>query len=182
VKGVSPAALEATEEATSSEEAPAGETNVVIPAAGDPLVISAIAQQWLWRFEYPGGTPGQRTFSYGELVVPVDTSVVLNIDSTDVIHSWWVPALGGQVQAVPGTISQTWFKADETGVFEGRGTVFNGTSFPAMDIRVRVVEPAEYQAYVEQLHSDLGEAQEDVRAQVAAASEAQAQAEEEGGP
>ena len=65
-------------------------------------MIDAIAQQWLWRFEYPGGTPGHRTFTYGELVVPVDTPVILDITSTDVLHSWWVPALGGQVQATPG--------------------------------------------------------------------------------
>ena len=58
-------------------------------------MINAIGQQWLWRFEYPGGEPGHRTFSYDELVVPVDTAVVLNITSTDVIHSWCVPALGG---------------------------------------------------------------------------------------
>ena len=84
-------------------------------------MIDAIAQQWLWRFEYPGGTRGIAPFSYGELVVPVDTSVVLKIDSTDVIHSWWVPALTGQVQAVPGTSPSTWFKADEVGTSTADG-------------------------------------------------------------
>jgi len=128
-------------------------------AEGDPLQINAIAQQWLWRFEYPGGQPGQRTFSYGELVVPVDTAVVLNIGSTDVIHSWSVPALGGQVQATPRDTAQTWFKADEVGRYEGRSTIFSGTSFPAMRVWVRVVSTPEYEAYVEQLASDLNEAQ-----------------------
>ena len=124
-----------------------------------PLQIDAIAQQWLWRFEYPGGEPGQRTFSYGELVVPVDTTVILNITSTDVLHSWWVPALGGQVQAAPGDVVQTWFKADEVGRYEGRSTIFSGTGYPAMRAWVRVVSVPEYEAYVEQLAADLTEAQ-----------------------
>ena len=124
-----------------------------------PLEISAIAQQWLWRFEYPGHSPSQSIFSYGELVVPVDTAVILNVDSTDVMHSWWVPALGGQVQATPGSVAQTWFKADAVGRYPGRSTVFSGTAFPAMRAWVRVVEVPEYEAYVEQLRSDLAEAQ-----------------------
>lgn len=170
IKGVSQAALEAADEQTLGQEPPGGETAVFKPAEGDPLVISAIAQQWLWRFEYPGGTPGQKTFSYGELVVPVDTAVVLNIDSTDVVHSWWVPELTGQVQAVPGTISRTWFKADETGVYEGQGTVFDGTMYPALTAKVRVVEAAEYEAHVEELAADLAEAQAIVRDEAQAAA------------
>ncbi len=176
IRGVSNAALEAADTATLSEEPEGG---VFKPAAGDPLVIDAIAQQWLWRFEYPGGTPGQRTFSYGELVVPVDTAVVLEIDSTDVIHSWWVPALTGQVQAIPGDISQTWFKADEVGTYYGRGTVFDGTSYPSLTAQVRVVEAAEYETYVEGLTSDLAEAQDAV-VQAAAAESASEEATETG--
>lgn len=178
VKGVSVAETAAANEATVGQAPPGGETAVQIPAEGEPLVISAIGQQWLWRFEYPGGVPGQRTFSYGELTVPVDTAVVLNITSTDVIHGWWVPSLTGQVQAVPGTVAQTWFKADEVGVYRGRPAVFNGTSYPAMTAQVRVVEPTEYQAYTEELADDIAAAQGIVRDEVAAASEAQAAAEE----
>ena len=178
IRGVSNAALEAADTATLSEEPEGG---VFKPAAGDPLVIDAIAQQWLWRFEYPGGTPGQRTFSYGELVVPVDTAVVLEIDSTDVIHSWWVPALTGQVQAIPGDISQTWFKADEVGTYYGRGTVFDGTSYPSLTAQVRVVEATEYETYVEGLASDLADAQDAV-VQAAAAESASEEATETGSP
>ena len=74
---------------------------------------------------YPGGTPRHRTFTYGELTVPVDTPVILDITSTDVLHSWWVPALGGQVQATPGDVVQTWFKADEIGTYSGHSTIFS---------------------------------------------------------
>jgi heme/copper-type cytochrome/quinol oxidase subunit 2 len=178
VKGVSVQETTAADEAALSEEPPGGETAVAIPAEGEPLEIDAIGQQWLWRFEYPGGVPGQRTFSYGELTVPIDTAVVVNITSTDVIHGWWVPSLTGQVQAVPGTVAQTWFKADELGVFEGRPTIFNGTAYPAMTPRIRVVEATEYEAYVEGLADDLAEAQSIVRAEASAAAEAVAAAEE----
>jgi cytochrome c oxidase subunit II len=155
IEGEPPASLLQGEESATGEEPIAGDE----PAEAAPLEIDAIAQQWLWRFEYPGGQPGHRTFSYGELVVPVDTAVVLNITSTDVLHSWWVPELGGQVQATPGDVVQTWFKADEVGRYEGRSNVFSGTGYPAMRSWVRVVEKSEYESYVEQLSEDLTEAQ-----------------------
>ena len=158
--------------------AAAGEAAEGTKPGADPLQINAIAQQWLWRFEYPGeAAPGQGTFSYGELVVPVDTSVLLSIDSTDVIHTWFVPELGGQVQAVPGSIAQTWFKADEVGVYDGASTEFSGTGYPFMRGKVRVVEPAAYEAYVETLRRDLDEAQAVVQEAVAGGEDASPEAE-----
>ena len=152
VKGVPPASLDGA--STTGDAQPSADS-----AAGGALEIAAIAQQWLWRFEYPGGRPGERTFSYGELVVPIDTAVVLDITSTDVLHSWWVPALGGQVQAAPGTASQTWFKADEVGRYEGRSTIFSGGAYPAVRPFVRVVTVPEYEDYIEQLDDELDAAQ-----------------------
>ena len=70
-----------------------------------------------------------------------------------------MPALGGQVQATPGDVVQTWFKADEVGTYSGHSTIFSGTSFPAMRTSVRVVTVPEYTAYVEQLQKDLTAAQ-----------------------
>jgi cytochrome c oxidase subunit II len=161
IKGEPPAAaLEGTESATGEEPISGSE-----PTETAPLEIDAIAQQWLWRFEYPGGEAGQRTFSYGELVVPVDTAVILNITSTDVLHSWWVPALGGQVQASPGDVVQTWFRADEEGRYAGRSTAFSGTGYPVMRTWVRVVSAPAYQDYVERLSTDLSKAQGIVQAE-----------------
>lgn len=155
VKGLpASAAIEGTESATGEEPITGAE-----PTETSPLQIDAIAQQWLWRFEYPGGQPGQRTFTYGELVVPVDTTVILDITSTDVLHTWWVPALGGQVQAAPGDVTRTWFKADEEGRYPGRSTVFSGTGYPVMRAWVRVVSVPDYQAHIERLKTDLAEAQ-----------------------
>jgi cytochrome c oxidase subunit II len=164
VKGAPPATLtEGAESATGEEPITGAE-----PTEEAPLLIDAIAQQWTWRFEYPapaGG--GQRPFSYGELVVPVDTTVILSIDSTDVMHSWWVPALGGQVQAAPGEITQTWFKADEEGRYPGRSTIFSGSAYPAMRAWVEVVGVSDYESYVEQLGTDIRDAQGTVAEEVA---------------
>jgi cytochrome c oxidase subunit II len=142
-------------------------------ASGEPIDIAVVGQQWLWRFEYPrapdvAASPGIATvFSYNELVVPVDTTVNLSIDSTDVIHRWFIPALGGQVDAVPGEIAQTSFRADEEGVYEGQSTEFSGTGYPAMRAQVRVVSADEYEQYVQELGDDLAEAQSEVQAAVA---------------
>ncbi|CAN5507866.1 hypothetical protein BH10ACT11_BH10ACT11_06920 [soil metagenome] len=157
-------------EVQDAEDAAGKDTNAAqAPNVAGPLQIQAVGQQWLWRFEYPGGRQGQRVFSYGELVVPLDTTVVLNITSTDVIHSWFVPALGGQVDAVPGLVSQTWFKADRTGVFHGNSTIFSGTNYPAMRADVRVVTPTEYQDYLDNQERDLTSAQKAIlKAQQAA--------------
>lgn len=140
-------------------------------AKGGPIQIDAVAQQWLWRFFYPGGPgtsggysptggrPGDRTFSYTTLVVPVDTPVVLNVTSTDVMHRWFVPALGGQVDAVPGHVSQTWFKADRTGTYSGQSTFFSGTGYSTMRIYVHAVQPAVYQVFLKRQAKDLAAAQ-----------------------
>ena len=140
-------------------------------AKGGPLEIDAVAQQWLWRFFYPGGPgasggysatggrPGDRTFSYTTLTVPVDTPVVLNVTSTDVMHRWFVPALGGQVDAVPGHVSQTWFEADRTGTFPGQSTAFSGTGYSTMRIYVQVVSQSAYEAYLKREATDLADAQ-----------------------
>ena len=140
-------------------------------------MIDAVAQQWIWRFFYPGGPgqtskpgeippysetggrPGDRTYSVNELVVPVDTPVVLNITSTDVMHRWFVPALGGQVDAVPGNTSRTWFKADRIGLYPGQSTMFSGTGYSAMRTWVRVVSVPDYQSYLEKQTHELGAAQ-----------------------
>jgi cytochrome c oxidase subunit II len=142
----------------------------------ESLDIDVIGQQWLWRFEYPDSESETiaTVFSYNELVVPVDTTINLSIDSTDVIHRWFIPALGGQVEAVPGEIVETSFRADEEGLYEGQTTQFSGTSFPAMRAWVRVVSQEDYDQYVAELGENLATAQEEVAQQAAEEAEAEA--------
>jgi len=119
-----------------------------------PLEIRACGQQWIWRYEYPDGT-----YSYYELVVPVDTAVVLKLCSTDVVHRWWVPGLSGKFDATPGTSNQAWFKADQEGIYDGASYAFSGASYAVMRTRVRVVDVPTYQSWLEQQAADIQEAQ-----------------------
>ncbi len=145
----------------------------------EEIEIEAVAQQWLWRFGYPEQAEGSFSegistiFSYGELVVPVDTLVTLNIRSTDVIHSWFVPALGPQIWAVPGETQELSFVADEEGVYPGRSTVFSGAAgYPVMRAFVRVVSAEEYADYIEGLNANLQAGQAAVREAAAAEADA----------
>jgi cytochrome c oxidase subunit 2 len=149
-------------------ELPSGED---VPS---PLEIEATGQQWIWRYEYPDGT-----FSYYELVVPVDTAVVVKLASTDVVHRWWVPGLGGKFDAVPGQSNQTWFKVepeelgdDGEATYDGASYAFSGASYAAMRTRVRVVDVPTYEAWLEEQATGIQEAQAFVQEQIATAEEA----------
>jgi cytochrome c oxidase subunit 2 len=131
------------------------------PGDVEPLEVLVSGQQWVWRFEYPDGT-----FSYYELVVPVDTPVILRLESTDVVHRWWIPALGGKFDAVPGTVNETWFRADEEGTYEGQSAAYSGPSYPTMRARVKVVSATDYQSWLDQQAADIQEAQEFVQERV----------------
>jgi cytochrome c oxidase subunit II len=123
-----------------------------------PLQIRACGQQWIWRYEYPDGT-----YSYYELVVPVDTAVIIKLCSTDVVHRWWVPGLTGKFDATPGESNQTWFKADEQGIYDGASYAFSGASYAVMRTRVRVVDVPTYQSWLEQQAAGIREAQDFVQ-------------------
>jgi heme/copper-type cytochrome/quinol oxidase subunit 2 len=126
----------------------------VTSASTAPLQIQACGQQWIWRYQYPDGT-----YSYYELVVPVDTAVILHLCSTDVVHRWWVPGLSPKIDATPGESNSTWFKADETGIFDGASYAFSGASYSVMRTRVRVVDVPTYQAWLDQQAAGIQAAQ-----------------------
>jgi cytochrome c oxidase subunit II len=139
-----------------------------IPPNTKPLEINVVGQRWLWRFDYPQQQeqPPYSTFSYNELVVPVDTPVVLHITSTDVDHRWFIPALGGQVDAIPGRVSDTWFRADREGIYRGQSTAYSGSSYAVMRAWVKVVSPAEYRRFVSQKKKQIAAAQRFVQTAV----------------
>jgi cytochrome c oxidase subunit II len=137
-----------------------------IPADSPVLNINVIGQRWLWRFEYPGGRPGDRVFSYGELTVPVDTTVLLHLTSSDVTHRWFIPSLGGQADAIPGRDVSTWFRADQVGTYHGQSTSFSGTSYATMRAWVHVVSAQAYQQFIENKRDQLAAAQADVQKQL----------------
>jgi heme/copper-type cytochrome/quinol oxidase subunit 2 len=122
-----------------------------------PLTIKATGQQWLWRYDYPNGS-----FSYYKLVVPVETPVELELLSTDVIHTWNVPALSGKRDAVPGKTNRVQFSADEVGTYEGDSASLSGQAYASMRTAVEVVSPQDYEDFVKQQKSDIEAAQERV--------------------
>jgi cytochrome c oxidase subunit 2 len=140
-----------------ARETPATGAAGLQAASSEPLRIVATGQQWLWRYDYPN-----EAFSYYKLVVPVDTTVELDLDSTDVIHTWDVPALAGKRDAVPGKTNHVVFRADEEGTYTGHSATLSGQAYAAMGTEVRVVSPTEYEAFIEDGKRDIQAAQDRV--------------------
>jgi cytochrome c oxidase subunit II len=128
------------------------------PPGGNALEISVNAQQYIWRYDYEDSK--DQLFSFHTLYAPVNTTVTLKIYSSDVVHSWWVPKLGGKADAVPGHTNETWFRADEEGTYEGTCAELCGEGHADMRTRVVVLPADEYEAWAEQQASDIKEAQE----------------------
>lgn len=105
-------------------------------SAATALNVTVSSRQYYWQYEYPDGS-----FTYDTLIVPVGR--VVNVEVTappwDVIHAWWVPALTGKRDAIPGRTNRTWFRADEPGEYEGSCTEFCGLQHNAMIASVRAV-------------------------------------------
>ena len=117
-----------------------------VPAAkaeGGPLVVRVDAHQFYWQFTYPNGAT-----SINELHVPAHRVVRVNIYSQDVDHSWWIEALHGKFDAIPGRVNHTWFKTDRAGTFVGQCGEFCGVYHEAMVARVVAGTPAQYEAYL----------------------------------
>jgi cytochrome c oxidase subunit 2 len=140
-----------------ARETPANGSAGLASAKSTPLTIAATGQQWLWRYDYPN-----QAFSYYKLVVPVDTTVELNLVSTDVIHTWDVPQLAPQRDAVPGKTNHVVFRADEEGDFSGQSSTFSGQAYAAMRTEVEVVSPEEYEAFLARQKADIQAAQDRV--------------------
>jgi cytochrome c oxidase subunit II len=109
------------------------------------LTIGINGQQYIWRYDYPG--PPGSLFSYYDMYVPTRTTVVLNITSSDVIHSWWIPQLGGKADAVPRHVNHSWFRIDKPGIYTGKCTELCGENHADMRQRVIAVPPEQYQAW-----------------------------------
>ena len=129
------------------------------------LTIKAIGKQWFWTYEYPAskftydslGLSDDAAKKAGEprllgvdnaVVVPVNKVVEVDTTGADVIHSWALPQMGVKMDAVPGRINHTWFKATRTGIFYGECSELCGASHAFMPIELHVVTDAEYAAWL----------------------------------
>lgn len=119
---------------------------------GKKLTICVTGRQYIWRYTYGANCSSNAfglPYSYQEMYVPADTTVVLDIQATDVIHSWWIPKLGGKKDAVPGYHNYTWFKASKVGaIYRGQCAELCGRNHADMTARVRILSPSDYLTWI----------------------------------
>lgn len=152
------AKLDAIESPDEAAAAPAAvEAGIVEPGPGQSLRIEVVGRQYLWMYRYPGGV-----YSYGEMVAPVGVTVELDVTSVDVAHSWWIPKLGGKIDALPGYVSHTWFRIERPGVYTGQCAELCGRNHAEMRAQVRGVEPERYVDWLERQRALIREADEQV--------------------
>ena len=132
------------------------------PPGGKGMRITVNGQQYLWRYDYPGK---ESLFSYHEMVVPTDTTVTLDITSSDVVHSWWIPKLGGKADAVPGHTAETWFKISKPGLYGGQCAELCGAGHADMRAVVRAVPPDEFERWAKDQRAEIKAAQDGLASQ-----------------
>lgn len=135
-----------------------------IPAAD--LTIKATGNQWYWSYEYPDhdgisfdaimlskeeATAAKAPYLFAtdnHIVVPVNKIVRVQVTAADVIHAWALPAFGVKIDAVPGRLNETWFRAEKEGIYYGQCSELCGKNHAFMPIVVEVVSEARYAEWV----------------------------------
>jgi cytochrome c oxidase subunit 2 len=113
---------------------------------GATQYVKVIGHQWWWEFQYPD----LGVVTANELHLPVNETVRFEMESKDVIHSFWFPRMGGKMDVVPTRKNHMWFTPKETGEFYGQCVEFCGTQHANMRMRLYVHTPQEFQAWVQQ--------------------------------
>ena len=122
-----------------------------LPPNGKALNITVIGRQYIWQYVYPGASEPDglgAPYSYETMVVPTNTTVTLDIVSEDVIHSWWIPQLGGKFQAVPGYHSYTWLNVTKPGLYRGQCAVLCGRGHARMIATVKAIPPPQFDEWL----------------------------------
>jgi len=166
---------------------PATKTVIAMKDTSNPdITIKATGYQWKWGYDYlqdgvsfysnlatprdqiDGANPQGRAANANYLlevdnpvVVPVGKKVRIITTANDVIHSWWVPALGVKQDAIPGFVRDTWFRAEKTGTYRGQCAELCGKDHGFMPIVVQVVEQDQYAAWVAEQKKKVAAVQPD---------------------
>ena len=119
-------------------------TQSYVEPTEDDIVVHVTGYQWWWKFEYP--EEGIRTAN--ELIVPAGKRVVLQLNSADVLHAFWVPRLAGKVDLIPNQDNQLWFLADEPGDYPGQCAELCLGAHAYMRFKVIAVTEDEYADWV----------------------------------
>ena len=123
------------------------------PAAANPIHITIEGHQYYWQYDYTDSKDHAR--SIGTLHVPAGAVVDLKVVSPDVIHSWWIPALGGKIQAIPGRINHAWFQATP-GSYDGQCAQLCGVFHSSMLATVQAGTRRQYRHYLATWHETIG--------------------------
>ena len=144
----------------------------VLPDAD--MTIKATARQWGWDYEYPDHEdlsfsadmvedeelqPGQPRLLTADnpVVVPVNKTIRVIVTANTVIHNWAVPSFGVKMDAVPGRLNETWFLAEQTGMFYGQCSELCGVRHAFMPINVKVVTEAEFEEWLVKAKEEFAE-------------------------
>ncbi|MCH1568593.1 MAG: cytochrome c oxidase subunit II [Alphaproteobacteria bacterium] len=137
------------------------------------MTVKAVGYQWYWGYEYPDhgdfafdslmltdderGDQPRLLATDTAMVVPVDTTVRVIVTAADVLHAFAMPAFGLKMDAVPGRLNETWFKAEKTGTFYGQCSELCGIRHAFMPIRIKVVSKVEFAEWVEEAQIEYAE-------------------------
>jgi cytochrome c oxidase subunit 2 len=112
------------------------------------MTVEVVGQQWWWEFRYDLNAKDEPDIiTVGQMVIPVKTLISLHIRSNDVIHSFWIPALNGTKDAVPGRTQDLAIEADKPGIYEGQCKEYCGLSHGYMRMQVKALSASDYAAW-----------------------------------
>ena len=115
-------------------------------AGEEQLEIKVTGHQFYWQYEYPNGV-----IAIDDMAAPAGVPVRLEVSApdTDVVHSWWIPALGGKIDAIPGVTTDTWFEAENEGTYTGQCAELCGLEHARMLATVEVMSADEFDEWLE---------------------------------
>jgi cytochrome c oxidase subunit 2 len=134
-------------------------TDQETPPRGQSMNIAVDGMQYVWRYAYPS-LDDKKVYAFTDMYVPVGMTITLDIRSNDVQHSWWIPALGGKMDALPGYTNKTWFKVTEPGRWEGQCAELCGRNHANMYARVIALPYDEWKAWYDRQASEIKAAEQ----------------------
>lgn len=120
---------------------------VASPPSKPKITIEITGHKWWWEARYLSNEPEQIFTTANEIHIPVGEPVAIKLRSTDVIHSFWVPALSGKTDLIPGQINTTWILADRPGTFRGQCTEYCGLQHAHMGFEVVASSNADFEKW-----------------------------------
>ena len=129
-------------------------TVLEIEKSENPIEVRVIGQQWWWEYRYDTNNDGTvDIITATQVVVPVGRDVKMKLQSNDVIHSFWIPAINGKLDAVPGRTHTLVMTADKPGIYQGQCTEFCGLSHGVMRMELKALPQAEFDKWVDAMTS-----------------------------